>query len=93
MTAIAETLLSQDLKLSEEDRVELVDQLTDSIEPNDQLSDEEKSSLDRRWEEIVSGKVKCRDAFEVIDELMAKYAERGVQTSTVVPRLLEEWGG
>ena len=73
MTATAESLLHQALKLSEQDRSELVDQLAESIEPEADLSDEEKSTLDRRWEEIVSGKVKCRDAFEVIEELRAKY--------------------
>lgn len=74
MTATAESLLHQALKLSEQDRSELVDQLAGSIEPEPDLSDEEKSTLDRRWDEIVSGKVKCRDAFEVIEELRAKYA-------------------
>jgi len=74
MTAMAESLLNQALQLSERDRSELVDQLAESIAPEPELSDEEKSTLDRRWEEIVSGKVKCRDAFEVIDELRAKYA-------------------
>ena len=74
MTATAESLLHQALKLSEQDRSELVDQLAESIEPEADLSDEEKSTLDRRWDEIVSGKVKCRDAFEVIEELRAKYA-------------------
>lgn len=74
MTATAESLLHQALKLSEQDRSELVDQLAGSIEPEADLSDEEKSTLDRRWDEIVSGKVKCRDAFEVIEELREKYA-------------------
>lgn len=74
MTAMAKSLLNQALQLSERDRSELVDQLAESIAPEPELSDEEKSTLDRRWEEIVSGKVKCRDAFEVIDELRAKYA-------------------
>ena len=30
-------------------------------------------TLDRRWEEIVSGRVECRDAFEALDELRAKH--------------------
>lgn len=32
-----------------------------------------KATLDHRWEEIVSGKVQCRDAFEVHAEMRAKY--------------------
>ncbi|MBL9117250.1 MAG: addiction module protein [Verrucomicrobiaceae bacterium] len=76
MTATAESLLHQALKLSEQDRSELVDQLAESIEPEADLSDEEKSTLDRRWDEIVSGKVKCRDAFEVIAEIEARLREK-----------------
>lgn len=76
MTATAESLLHQALKLSEQDRSELVDQLAGSIEPEADLSDEEKSTLDRRWDEIVSGKVKCRDAFEVIAEIEARVREK-----------------
>jgi putative addiction module component (TIGR02574 family) len=76
MTATAEALLDQALKLSEEDRTELVDHLAQSIEPESDLSDDEKSTLDRRWEEIVSGKVKCRDAFEVIAEIESRLREK-----------------
>lgn len=44
--------------------------------PDEPLSDEMKGTLDRRWEDIVSGKVKCRDAFEVLDEIEARLHER-----------------
>lgn len=79
MTAAAETILSNLLTLSEEDRLEIADRLQSSVygaaeEAEDtELSEEMKATLDRRWEEIESGKVECRDAFEVLAELRAKY--------------------
>lgn len=76
MTATAESLLHQALKLSDQDRSELVDQLAESIGPEPALSDEEKSTLDRRWDDIVSGKVKCRDAFEVLADIEARLREK-----------------
>jgi len=77
MTATAETILSNLLMLPEEDRLEIAERLQSSVygtpgEP-EELSDEMKATLDRRWEEIESGKVQCRDAFEVIAELRTKY--------------------
>ena len=49
--------------------------MPDNIEPvvSEPLSDEMKATLDRRWEEIESGKVKCRDAFDVLAEVRARY--------------------
>lgn len=41
--------------------------------PDEPLSDEMKGTLDRRWEEIVSGKVKCIPHDEVMSDLRAKY--------------------
>lgn len=82
MSTTAESLLPTLLSLSEEDRLMLADRLQKSVfdraseaEPEnaDDLSDEMKTILDRRWEEIVSGKVQTRDAFEVLAELRAKY--------------------
>jgi putative addiction module component (TIGR02574 family) len=37
------------------------------------LSDEMKQTLDRRWDEIVSGKVKCIPHDEVMTKMRAKY--------------------
>ncbi len=74
MPATVESVLSLAMTLSEQDRVVVAEQLIESVPHSDHdLSDEMKSTLDRRWEEIVSGKVKCRDAFEVLAELRAKY--------------------
>ena len=74
MTATTEQILNQALTLDEHERVELAERLWDSVEPQhreDDLSDEQKATLDRRWEEIESGKVKCRPVKEVISELRA----------------------
>jgi hypothetical protein len=82
MSTTAESLLPTLLSLSEEDRLMLADRLQKSVfdrapdaEPEnaDDLSDEMKTTLDRRWEEIITGKVQTRDAFEVLAELRAKY--------------------
>lgn len=76
MTATAEALLSDLLTLPEEDRLEIAERLQDSVQAGHEdngLEDGMKATLDRRWEEIVSGKVQCRDAFEVLAEMRAKY--------------------
>lgn len=74
MTTTVESIVSQAMLLSDEERSAVVDRLVESFHHDqDELPDEMKDTLDRRWEEIVSGKVKCRDAFEVLDELRAKY--------------------
>lgn len=63
MTATVESVVNQALRLSEDER---------SFDHGETISDEMKDTLDRRWDEIVSGKVKCRDAFEVLDEIRAR---------------------
>lgn len=82
MSTTAESLLPTLLSLSEEDRLMLADRLQKSVfdrapdagtDQADDLSDEMKTTLDRRWEEIITGKVQTRDAFEVLAELRAKY--------------------
>ena len=76
MTAAAETILSNLLTLPEEDRLEIAERLQDSVyapQSGGDLTDEMRATLDRRWEEIESGKVQCRDAFEVLEEMRAKY--------------------
>ena len=77
----AEALFTQALTLSEDERLTLIHRLENSLYPSQPDSDEstapltaqEKETLDRRWEEIVSGKVKCRDAFEVLAEIRARH--------------------
>lgn len=76
MTATAESILSNLLTLPEEDRLEIAERLQDSVygtpSPGE-ISDDLKDTLDRRWEEIESGKVKCIPHDEVLTRLRAKY--------------------
>jgi putative addiction module component (TIGR02574 family) len=77
MTATTEQILNQALALDDSERAELTERLWESIEPQrpaDDLSDAQKSMLDQRWEDIVSGKVKCLSHEEVMTKLKAKYA-------------------
>ena len=86
MSTTDESLLPTLLSLPEEDRLMLADRLQKSVfdrapeaapadadAPADDLSDAMKDTLERRWEEIISGQVQTRDAFEVLAELRAKY--------------------
>lgn len=76
MTATAESILSNLLTLPEEDRLEIAARLQDSVyatSSDEELSRDLKVILDRRWQEIESGTVQCRDALEVVQELRAKY--------------------
>jgi len=77
MTTIAESLLEQALRLSDKDREMLYVELGSSLgetadDLEGELSDGMKAELDRRWEDIESGKVKCRDFNEVIAELRGR---------------------
>ncbi|TLD68250.1 hypothetical protein FEM03_23625 [Phragmitibacter flavus] len=76
MTATVETLLQQALTLSYDERALLADQLWESLHPDPPLSDELKTTLDRRWEEIENGTVKCEDAFVALDRLEKELHER-----------------
>ncbi len=76
MTATAESILSDLLTLPEEERLEIADRLQDSVyagQAGAELSDEMKDTLDRRWEEMMSGKVKGIPHEEVITNMRAKY--------------------
>jgi putative addiction module component (TIGR02574 family) len=81
MTATSEQILTQALALDERERVELAERLWESVESaphEDDLTDEQKAMLDRRWEEIESGKVKCRPFDDVLVELTEKlHSSRG----------------
>ncbi len=74
MTTTAENILNQALARDERERVELAERLWGSVEPSgdDDLTDEQKAMLDQRWEEIESGKVKCRPLDEVLAEMTEK---------------------
>jgi hypothetical protein len=77
MSTAATALFQQAAQLSEAECEELYEQLGNHLNrvpaPEEPLSSDVKATLDRRWEEIVSGKVQCRDAFEVLAELKAKH--------------------
>ena len=77
MSAAADAVLAQFHALPEEDRLQVAQQIHEIFDPPPaELDDEFRTTLDRRWEEIVSGKVKCRDAFEVLNEIEARLHER-----------------
>jgi len=79
MTATAERILAQAMSLNESERVELAERLWESLEQRssgDDLTDDQKKMLERRWEEITSGKVECRPFKEVIDDLREKLHAR-----------------
>ncbi|TDU63204.1 putative addiction module component (TIGR02574 family) [Prosthecobacter fusiformis] len=79
MTAAAESLMGTLLTLPEEDRLEIAERLQDSFSgvPADEvLTDDMKATLDRRWDEIVSGRVQCEDAFAVLDRIERRHRER-----------------
>ena len=74
MPATVESVLSLAMTLSEQDRAIVAEQLHDSISlAEEPLSDEMKATLDRRWEEIESGKVKCIPHDQVMANMRAKY--------------------
>ena len=85
MTATAESLMNTLLELPEEDRMEIVERLQDSIfdtsHSTEEITDELKATLDRRWEEIESGKVKCEDAFVVLERIKRRHLERNPAAS------------
>jgi putative addiction module component (TIGR02574 family) len=74
MTATAEALLSTVLDRPEDDLIEFAVRLQDRAASvaDDELSDEMKATLDRRWEEIESGKVTCIPFDEVINQALAR---------------------
>ena len=74
----------QALKLSPEDREILAQELWDSLD-DQPLDPELKAELDRRWEEIVSGKVKTIPHEEVmahISEALEQARERRVPSGS-----------
>jgi putative addiction module component (TIGR02574 family) len=77
MTATAESLMNTLLELPEEDRMEIVERLQESIFdtscPAEDITDELKATLDRRWQEIESGKVKCIPHETVMENLKARH--------------------
>ncbi|MFN0077734.1 MAG: addiction module protein [Prosthecobacter sp.] len=77
MSTAATAIFQQAAQLSEAECEELYEQLGNHLNrapaSEEPLSSDMQATLDRRWDEITSGKVQCRDAFEVLAELRAKY--------------------
>jgi hypothetical protein len=80
MSSKAASLFHQAAQLSDAECAELYEKLgmrlgkTNAAEP--ELPDGLADTLDRRWEEIVSGRVVCRDAFEALDEIEQRFHEK-----------------
>jgi putative addiction module component (TIGR02574 family) len=68
------------LDLPEADRMEIVERLQDSLfdvlQPAEEISEELKATLDRRWQEIESGQVECIPHETVMANLKAKHGLR-----------------
>ena len=77
MSTAAAAIFQQAAQLSEAECEELYEQLGNHLSrahaSEEPLTSDMQATLDRRWEEITSGKVQCRDAFEVLAELRAKF--------------------
>jgi len=77
MSTHAAALFQQAAQLSEAECEELYEQLGNHLgrahASEEPLTSDMQATLDRRWEEITTGKVQCRDAFEVLAELRAKH--------------------
>ena len=77
MSAATDAIVAQFRALPDEDRFQVVQKIHEIVDPSVEDCDAElKASLDRRWEDIVSGKVKCHDAFAALDEIEARLHER-----------------
>jgi putative addiction module component (TIGR02574 family) len=76
MTEIALRLKDQLLSLSEDDRAALVEVLQDSLpdEVEEGYHEAWEAELNRRMEEIESGKAVGRPAREMFDELRKRYS-------------------
>lgn len=75
MDATVDSIFAAAATLSVNEQRDIANPLWDRVEAasTDELGDEMKATLDRRREEIESGKVKCEDAFVVLERLRKKY--------------------
>jgi hypothetical protein len=77
MSTAAANIFQQAALLSEVECEELYEKLGNHLgrahASEEPLTSDMQATLDRRWEEITSGKVQCRDAFEALAELRAKH--------------------
>lgn len=80
MSSTAASLFHQAAQLSDAECAELYEKLgirLGIISPaGADLPDGLADTLDKRWEEIISGRVVCRDAFEALDEIEQRFHEK-----------------
>lgn len=79
MSSQADTILEQVRQLPQAEREEVYWQIGDSLfaqEAREFMTDELQATLDRRWDEITSGKVQCLDAFAVLNQVEARLNAR-----------------
>lgn len=81
----AAAIFQQATQLSEAECEELYEQLGNHLSraqaSEEQLTSDMQATLDRRWEEITSGKVQCEDAFVVLDRIQKRLHERAAAAS------------
>lgn len=75
MNATVDSILAAAATLSINEQRDIANRLWDRVEAAEaeELSDEMKATLDRRWEEIESGKVKCVPHEEMMAKLRLKH--------------------
>lgn len=79
MSTQAAALYEQASQLSDTECEELYEKLgihLGRIIPDAELPDDLGETLDRRWNEIISGRVECRDAFEALNDVEARFHEK-----------------
>jgi putative addiction module component (TIGR02574 family) len=87
MSRTYEEVRADALTLSEEDRVALLDSLNASLMPAEQFDPEFRAGLDRRLEELVSGRVQGVPIDEAIANARAALSDaRGLSSGRLKPR-------
>ncbi|MDH4452798.1 MAG: hypothetical protein QE570_06440 [Verrucomicrobiota bacterium] len=85
MSTTAAAIFQQASQLSEAECEELYQQLGNHLSrvhaTEEPLTSDLQATLDRRWEEITSGKVPCEDAFVVLDRIQKRHHERAATAS------------
>ncbi len=85
MSTAATAIFQQAAQLSDAECEELYEQLGNHLgrahASEEPLTTDMQATLDRRWEEITSGKVQCEDAFVVLDRIQKRLHERASAAS------------
>ena len=85
MSTATAAIFQQAAQLSEAECEDLYEQLGNHLSrahaSEEPLTSDMQTTLDRRWEEITSGKVQCEDAFVVLDRIQNRLHERAASAS------------